>query len=363
MMEAPTDTIAVKARRGRKPKALALTSVKQAATTLTPTDGAADATAVADKKPRGRKPRQVFAGEQPVGGITASVAASNGEDENIVLKLNVQHDFDDNNNCPSLLAPDAYNCHDINYLGQPFQDDNDASVCLGDDDESASMTLDNAVTFPTSSNTLNGLQVVRLLKDFEEKSKHNEWPMSTTIHCYWCCHGFDTVPCGIPVKYTDGKYYVLGCFCSLECAAAHNFSTKEGTDEMWERFSLLNMLSRSLGYRDFVKPAPARLALKMFGGHMDIDEFRNYTCTAKTINVNFPPMMTMTQQIEEIHESDLNNDFKYIPIDTERINRYKEKIKLKRQHPVTNFKNTLDHSMKLKYGATGSVPSPRLIAN
>lgn len=360
MMEAPVTEVAVKAKRGRKPKAAGVVPVVKGQVT---TDGAgADAASVPDKKTRGRKPRQVFAGEQSTGGIAASVTADNVEDEHIVLKLKVQHDIDDHN----ILAPDAYNCHDINYLGQPFQDDNDASVCLGDDDDTASMTLDNATTFPTSSNALNGLQVVRLLKDFEEKSKHNEWPMSTTIHCYWCCHGFDTVPCGIPTKYMDGKYYVLGCFCSLECAAAHNFSTKEGTDEMWERFSLLNMLSRTLGYRDFVKPAPARLALKMFGGHMDIDEFRSYTCTNKTINVNFPPMMTMTQQIEEIHESDLNNDFKYIPIDTERINRYKEKIKLKRQHPVTNFKNTLDHSMKLKYGAAGAVSSPRqqtLIAN
>ena len=59
-------------------------------------------------------------------------------------------------------------------------------------------------------------------------------------------------------------------------------------------------------------------------------------------------MMTLTQQIEEINESDINSEFKYIPLDTDRINKYKEKIKLKRTKPITEFKNTLDHAMNLK---------------
>ena len=196
------------------------------------------------------------------------------------------------------------------------------------------------------------LKVIDLLKDFEEKNKHNEWPTNTTIACYWCCHKFNNTPFGIPVRYCNERFHVYGCFCSLECCAAYNLDSKDAADDVWERSSLINMLARRLDYKNYVRPAPSRLALKLFGGHMEIEEFREYCNSNKIININFPPMMTLTQQIEEINEADVNNDFRYIPIDTDRINKYKEKVKLKRQKPIINFKNTLDHTMNLKYGTT-----------
>ena len=60
-------------------------------------------------------------------------------------------------------------------------------------------------------------------------------------------------------------------------------------------------------------------------------------------------MLTMTQQVEEVHDTDMRSEYRYIPLDSERINRYQEKIRLKRNKPLVNFKNTLDHTMKLKY--------------
>jgi hypothetical protein len=86
----------------------------------------------------------------------------------------------------------------------------------------------------------------------------------------------------------------------------------------------------------------------MFGGHLDIDAFRNNCNTTKILSVNFPPMMTMTQQIEEVNECDINSEYRYIPIDHDRINRYKEKLTLKRTKPLTDYKHTLDHMMNLK---------------
>jgi hypothetical protein len=193
--------------------------------------------------------------------------------------------------------------------------------------------------------------VVELLKDFEEKNKNNEWPQSTSIHCYWCCHKFEGAPFGIPLKYVNAKFHVYGCFCSLECAAAYNFDAKDSHDEIWERNNLLNFIGQKIGYGRRIKPAPSRLSLNMFGGHLSIKEFRDYCGTSKLININFPPMMTLTQQIEEINESDISNDFKYIPVDTDRINKYKEKIYLKRTKPINALENTLDHAMNLKFGA------------
>ena len=205
------------------------------------------------------------------------------------------------------------------------------------------------------NNDINRPRCVALLKDFEMKSKNHEWPSSTSICCYWCCHQFNSVPFGIPVKYVDKKFYVFGCFCSLECAAAYNFQTCESHDERWERYHLINVMSHKIGHVDRVRSAPCRLALKMFGGFMDIDAFRSYCKTStKVLSVNFPPMMTLTQQIEELNECDVSSEYKYIPLDIERINKYREKIVLRRTKPVTEFKNTLDSLMNLKIHAQGT---------
>jgi hypothetical protein len=200
-------------------------------------------------------------------------------------------------------------------------------------------------------------RVVELLKEFEMKSKAAEWPSSTSICCYWCCHQFRNAPFGVPVKYTDTdeKFSVFGCFCSLECAAAYNFdSSAETIDEKWERYNLITFLARKLGLDNTgkVKLAPNRLALTMFGGHMDIDEFRSAAESSKLVNVNFPPMTTLTQQVEEINDTDARSEYRYIPLDIERINRYKEKMVLKRSKPTTAFKkNTLDSLMNLRFSS------------
>lgn len=322
------ETEPIPAKRGRKPKS---------ATSLT--EEATDD--VKNKPRRGRKPKQVFHCEdsQPV--------HCQSDDENIVLNLKIKCVKDNessNENQDEQIDDyiDGYNPEN-SFIPMPFE--------INTDEADVNINRNSMESIPSSytSNSYLGLKVVDLLKDFEEKNKLNEWPTNTSIACYWCCHRFNNTPVGIPVKYSNCKFHVYGCFCSLECAAAYNMTNKDSVDDAWERYNLINMLSRRIGYKNFVKPAPNRLALNMFGGHMSIDEFRSYCVTSKCIHINFPPMMTLTQQVEEINESDLNNDYKYIPIDTERINRYKEKMRLKRTKPVTSFKNTLDHTMNLKY--------------
>lgn len=286
---------------------------------------------------RGRKPKYVYSSYE-----TTEQSIANSDDENVILKLNISNQNDEVSVCLDddvVSLPDAYNMSSFDTFLKPSE--------LEETESNSKYPTRNATDCGCTVNT-NGLRVIKLLKDFEEKNKNNEWPNTTSIHCYWCCHRFGNPPFGIPLNYIDQKFKVYGCFCSLECAAAYNFDCKESADEIIERNNYINMLSRFIGHKNVVKPAPSRLALKIFGGHMDITEFRAYCDSSKLININFPPMMTLTQQIEEINESDMNSDYRYIPIDTDRINRYKEKIKLKRAKPLTDFKNTLDHAMNLK---------------
>ena len=290
---------------------------------------AVDAVDVASIAKRGRKPKAVYS--------SFEMLPCSSDDEHIIMKLNVGPDCGDDG-LHNSNVPGPYN-EIINSMNYSQLDQLDQVPTV----EQAEEKLVKAQSH---------LKVIELLKDFEEKNKNDEWPQSTSIHCYWCCHKFDGAPFGIPLKYVNGKFHVYGCFCSLECASAYNFDSKDSHDEIWERNNLLNFIAQKIEYGRRIKPAPTRLSLYMFGGHLSIKDFRDYCNTSKLININFPPMMTLTQQIEEINESDISNEFKYIPVDTDRINKYKEKIYLKRSKPINALENTLDHAMNLKFGDT-----------
>jgi len=285
----------------------------------------AAALAAAEKK-RGRKPKVVYSSFDQ----SSNMLPCSSDDEHIIMKLNVTPPL---TNLDLPKEPGAYN--------ETFEHTNFTSL-----------DLLNTIDVQEEIETVQTPQykIIELLKDFEEKNKNNEWPQTTSIHCYWCCHKFENAPFGIPLKYINNKFHVFGCFCSLECAAAYNFNSKESQDEIWERNNLINHIASKIGCQGRIKAAPTRLSLSIFGGHLSITEFRNYCNTTKMMNINFPPMMTLTQQIEEVNASDMNNDFKYIPVDTDRINKYKEKITLKRNKPINAHENTLDHAMNLKFG-------------
>jgi hypothetical protein len=273
------------------------------------------------------------------------------DDENVIMKLSL---------ADSSVDPDPYNEIHVNtFMSKPCAipvPSTSPTACLTvaaqRDTVATPASYDAPIEVTQAGAAQTCLKVIRLLTEFEEKSKNGEWPSSTSVHCYWCCHRFNNAPFGLPVKYANEQFHVVGCFCSLECACAYNFASKESIDECLNRYSLINMLAFKVGLGRSIRPAPDRLALSVFGGHLPIERFRAFSGTARQIIVNSPPMLTVTQQVEEVHENDLRSEYKYIPLDNERVSRYQEKIRLKRTKPLVNFKNTLDHTMKLKYAAS-----------
>ena len=92
----------------------------------------------------------------------------------------------------------------------------------------------------------------KVMYEFLDANKKGEWPMSTNIYCMWCCHPFEGPPCAVPVRYVDEVFYVWGCFCSFNCAAAYNFKEYK-VSEVWERYSLLNLLYKKIFDKPFIK--------------------------------------------------------------------------------------------------------------
>lgn len=294
-----------------------------------------------EKGRRGRKPKYVYSSYDITTPVDDSTCANNQpDDESVIVRLNISSDVLKTNDVVSGSnieeQPYAYNHDTYNNIS------NIADILNCQED---------APNGQKSKNEGNA-KVINVLNEFAEKNKNNEWPTNTSISCYWCVHRFENAPFGIPINYKNGTFEVFGCFCSLECATAHNFSENRSHDEMWERYQLINMMSRQMNLGNIVRCAPPRLSLKMFGGNMDIETFRNMGKNNKLMNVNFPPMTSITQQLEEINDFEISNDFKYIPVDDDRINKYKEKIVFKRSKPLIDKNKSLESTMNLKFAST-----------
>lgn len=221
---------------------------------------------------------------------------------------------------PEIKIPNAYNECD-NFSSQPFE-------LLNNKQDSNSVKV--------------------IMKNINNQSL-------TNVACYWCCHKFDTPYVGMPLKYSNNKFEVIGCFCSFECMCAYNFNSNENNN-IWETYNLINIMANKMNYDKYVYPAPPRKCLAMFGGYLTIDEFRNFKNSKKIINVNKTPLVVLVDQIEEIndyyHNGDRQNKNKEMMFnyDQERITKLEEKLNKQNTKQITdNFKNTLDAKMNISH--------------
>jgi hypothetical protein len=169
------------------------------------------------------------------------------------------------------------------------------------------------------------------------------WLEKTDVACLWCCHQFKNTPWGIPFKFANDKFQLFGNFCMPNCALAYILQNYKDDDYLWEKVALLNLLFfKVCGQYKNITPAFDKMALKMFGGTLEIDEYRGIIAeNEKSYSIEFPPCNTIIPMLEEIYKkTNLNNTF--IPVDKSRIQVANNELKLKRSKPVVNHKNTLD---------------------
>ncbi len=188
-----------------------------------------------------------------------------------------------------------------------------------------------------------------ILYEFINSNNEKVWPEKTNIHCWWCCHKFNNTPCSLPYYYKKEKFYVKGVFCSFNCAASYNFSIND--DDMYERYSLLNLMYKKLYNKNFVKInlSPPRESLKIFGGYLSIEEFReNSLENNKLFNLICPPLISIVPKIEETINYNKNGGNSNSNINENILNKTQNILKLKRNKPVTNPNNTLQSFMDLK---------------
>jgi hypothetical protein len=175
--------------------------------------------------------------------------------------------------------------------------------------------------------------------------------IDNSVCCWWCCHQFEGFGIGIPEKFYQEKFYAFGIFCSFNCALAYNINLNDG--KLWERYNLLHFLYKKIFNMEIkISPSPPKELLKMFGGHLTIEEYRKKTQYlgnfSKSFRTLLPPMTTIFPIIEEtLKDNNINNDERLKPIPLNEIKIHRSDLKLKRSKPLTKYKNSLEKVIKI----------------
>ena len=326
-------------------------------------------------KKRGRKPKEKIYSVKEL----PKTFFEENKNETLILHLPITtSEINSNNNEPQ---PDfnkgmEYSVYSDDFSNFKINNDNllpTQSNLLNDQDNELYNDINNVNNIIYDSNITNNIKIDKIIKseEIEDESKTNKvikknlrnilyefincnnektWPTSTNTYCWWCCHQFDNTPCSLPEYYKKEKFYVSGVYCSFNCAASYNFSKND--DTVWERYSLLNLMYKKLYQQKFIKInlAPPRETLKIFGGYMNIEEFRdNCYKNEKIFTVINPPLISIIPKIEENVSTQLKTNKTNFPLINESIlNKTQNSLKLKRNKPVTNPNNTLQSYMDLK---------------
>ena len=202
----------------------------------------------------------------------------------------------------------------------------------------------------------------KLMVLFQDSNRYQQLPEKTEIACFWCCHSFTSAPVAIPSHILDEVWHMYGNFCSPECATAYLFKERVDAQVQWERYALLNSLYAedaeiTAGAAKGVRPAPPREVLRMFGGSMDITEFRALVHEKRLrVDVLTPPMVSIIQTMDtkpiDFYDQNLKNVFIRNDIQHKYNAPGAQGLRLRRTKPVKNRESTVEWAMQI--GAASS---------
>lgn len=174
------------------------------------------------------------------------------------------------------------------------------------------------------------------------------------VACWWCCHLIEDKILNLPYKYnrlTD-NFETKGYFCSWECMKAWNLGY--GGKNKGDIAQLVTLLKYKItGTIKKIQKAPSRYCLKMFGGNIDIVDFRKglNNFWVNLHNINFQPLIV--HKYSEISNVDYReNEIETIINSKDKMNDINNsdggELVLKRPIPLKKNKNDLADMMGLK---------------
>jgi len=189
-----------------------------------------------------------------------------------------------------------------------------------------------------------------LLVQYKESSEIKTIPTTSDVACFWCCHTFVNRPVVLPIRDTGDYLIVNGNFCCPECACAYLFDMRQDSHTRWEQLALLYRV-----YGDTcqgkIHPAPSKLILKLFGGNLSIQEYRNLIYSHKIrVDIHLPPMVSIlsTMDTKPIDFYDTSLTKAVSETVKERLQKAEEVLRLRRTKPLKAWESTLDACLNLK---------------
>ena len=201
----------------------------------------------------------------------------------------------------------------------------------------------------------------KLMVLFQDSNRYQRLPEKTEIACFWCCHSFQSQPFAIPSHILDETWYMYGNFCSPECCTAYLFKERIDNHAQWERYALLNSLYAEdaevpAGSSRGIRPAPPREVLRLFGGSMDISEFRAVVHEKRLrIDVLTPPIVSIIQTMDtkpiDFYDQNLKNVFIRNDIQHKYNAPGAQGLRLRRVKPVKSRESTVEWAMQIQHVA------------
>lgn len=180
------------------------------------------------------------------------------------------------------------------------------------------------------------------------------YPTRTDQWCWYCCHPFDTQPLPMPLRHDDRRdiFHVMGVFCSWACMKAYNNESSSYMKSVTANTITL-FHKRCTGKLRGIRSAPPRVALKVFGGQMSIDEFRAASDKPLEYCVLPPRMVVHHHAIQETdlaHQPAARKQRQTAPdlhavVNFKDVSTKNETLRLKRPKPLQNNRNLLERTM------------------
>jgi hypothetical protein len=168
-----------------------------------------------------------------------------------------------------------------------------------------------------------------------------------TTACFWCCHPFPWKASVLPISYDayDNMYTCEGHFCSPECGMAYLYAEIGLSDvARWTRHALLVDMYRSMFNGRDMTPAPHRHLLRMFGGQLDIEQFREYVSASEDmVAMQLPPLRLHVPSMNV--QGPIRDVKKFVALSQETVDKASKELRLKRANPVHSVRVTLDKCM------------------
>ena len=149
--------------------------------------------------------------------------------------------------------------------------------------------------------------------------------------CWNCCHSFDSIVYGIPLKYHNKVFYTYGDFCSLECCCRYSIDNLRNYHEVVSLINLYNNIVNE-SKDEKVNVAPNKLLLDKFGGPLSIEEYRVGFKNKNIHDIKIPPILPIKHNIDNYESNNQNS---------------KSNLKLYRKKPLQSDKKSITNSMNL----------------